>query len=78
MNEGRCYEEAVRELTGLEPPALDGEDWTEKLQRFLEPHGWRAQFQVFDRRCIVSHRLTNGKVHAEVLFPTVITTLERI
>ena len=76
--EGRCYEEAVKALTGLEPPELDGDDWTRKLQIFLEAHGWRAKFVLLDERCIVSRRLTNGKVHAEIMHPTVITTIERI
>lgn len=73
-----CFEDCVKELTGRETPPLTGEDWTRKLQAFVAPLGFRARFIEIDERAIVSRRLPNGKVHAEVMHPTLITILERI
>lgn len=72
-----CFEDAVRELTGYECPPLEGEDWALQLQAFLAPLGYRARFVPIDRQVIVSRRLTNGKVHAEVMYPTLVTILEK-
>ena len=72
-----CYEDAVRELTGLTVPTFEGDDWAAKLQVYLTPLGLRAKFVEIDKLAIVSHRLPNGKVHAEVMYPTLVTILER-
>lgn len=72
-----CFEDAVKAIIGREVPRFDGEDWTQKLQAYLKPLGYRARFIEIDEKAIVSRRLPNGKVHAEVMHPTLITILER-
>jgi hypothetical protein len=73
-----CYEDAVRELTKLEDvPELEGEAWAGVLQAFLHPRGFKARFIQLDTPAIVSRRLPNGKVHAEVMHPTLVTILEK-
>lgn len=74
----RCFEESVGELIGLYVPTFEGEDWAAQLQHFLLPLGLRAKFIEIDERVIVSRRLPNGKVHAEVMHPTLITIVESI
>lgn len=72
-----CFEDAVQKLTGFECPPLGDDDvWTQRLQAWLAARGFRAQFEVLDKGpVIVSRRLPNGKVHAEVMHPTLLTTI---
>lgn len=74
----RCFENAVAEIIGTEVPTFEGDDWAAKAQAFLKPLGWRAIFVPIDKQAIVSRRLNNGKVHAEIMYPTLITIIERI
>lgn len=74
-----CYPDAVRELTGIECPPLGDDDlWAKRLQQHLREHGFEAVFEVReDVPLIVSRRLANGKVHAEVMHPTLMTTIRK-
>jgi hypothetical protein len=72
-----CFELAVEELTGRECPRLDGEGWADTLQSHLASLELRAMFFEVNKRVIVSRRLENGKLHAEVMHPTLITILEK-
>lgn len=74
----RCYEEALEKLLRTSIPDLTGDDWSEKLDAFLKPIGLRAKIVLIDEPAIISHRLPNGKVHAELMHPTIITTLEKL
>lgn len=74
-----CFEEGVAKFLGVESvPQFRGEDWAQQLQRFLSPLGFRARFVQLDQQAIVSHRLPNGTVHAELMYPTLLTTFERL
>jgi len=74
----RCYEDAILLLTGEECPTLPDDDaWTSTLQEWLHARGFQAKFTQIDEQAIISHRLPNGKVHADVMHPTLITTIKR-
>jgi hypothetical protein len=74
-----CFEDSVREITGHDcPPLGDDDAWAQRLQAWLGERGFVARFEVRDDvPLIVSRRLPNGKVHAEVMHPTLITTIAR-
>lgn len=77
MENDRCFETAVETLTGRACPTLTGADWLDQLQKHLAQFGVRAMMLQLDKRVIVTRRLENGKVHAEVMHPTLITILEK-
>jgi hypothetical protein len=69
----------VHKLTGFEcPPLPEDNTWTVYLQRWLHARGFEAHHTVLgDSPAIVSYRLANGKVHAEVLHTTLITQIRK-
>ena len=74
----RCFETAVEEITGLKVPNFTGETWASQAQSFLKRNGFSIKFIEIDKPAIISNRLSNGKVHAEVMHPTLITIVEKL
>ena len=63
---------------GVEVPDFTGDDWARAFAEFAIQHRFLPKYVEIDEQAIVSHRLPNGKVHAEVMHPTLITILEKI